>query len=604
MAIAILVLSILLQLLAILSSLRLVRRTGRGLPWLLLSAALALMAFRRLAALAGLLSDPEHGASTVQELIALAIAAIMLYAIRALGRVIDELQRGAADRRATEEVYGTLVANLPMVASAIDADGTLRILNPPQGVSMTGYGAEELKAPAFWRSLVDPEDLPTVEQAIARALRGETVNHLVRFRHKDGNWKSGEVVVYPRREGARITGVIALTSDVTERRTLEEQLRHAQKMEALGAMVGGMAHDFNNLLSSILGNVELAVRKVPADHPARKNLNAAARTALRAGEHTRQLLGFSRRTVLNPRPVLLNDVCREAVSVVMPAVDPRIEFAVRTEAGLWPAQGDPGELVQLFVNLLLNARDVLPEGGHVVVETANLVLDHTYARVHAEGRVGEFVRVVVTDDGPGMTPEVRARIFEPFFTTKAAGSGTGLGLAQVYATVRRHRGWIQCYSEPGRGTRFALYFPRVTPGEAADEHVPREQEAVPRGTETVLLVDDDDDLRTVGEESLRELGYSVLAARDGVEALGVFEAESERIRLVILDMSMPRMNGRDALARLRERNPDVRVLVTSGHALDDEARALLGQGAMGFVEKPYRLADIGRAVRAALDAQA
>ncbi len=522
---------------------------------------------------------------------------VLLVAIVESRRLV---RRSNAAKRETENLYRSLVDNLPMVASVFAPDGTLTVTNPAQLLTVTGYTPREIASAEAWRAIVHPEDLPAATRAIERTFAGETVRLLGRFRHRDGTWRWGGTVFYPRKEGNRITAVNALTSDVSDRRKLEDQLRHAQKMEALGAMCGGIAHDFNNLLSSILGNIELASRRLAEDHPGRKNLDDAARTALRASEHTRQLLRFSRHAVENPRLVGLNDVCNEAVEMVRPTVDPRIQLTVRGQVGLWEIAGDPGELVQVLVNLLLNARDVLPEGGEVVVETANVVVDETYTRLHAEARPGEFVCVTVSDDGPGMPATVRARIFEPFFTTKPPGRGTGLGLAMVYGTVRSHGGWIGCYSEPGRGTRFAAYLPRAT--RSIDWPAPAQLHGdIPRGSETLLLVDDDRDLLTVGVQALGELGYTVLVSRDGVEALRVFEAERHRIRLVVLDLSMPRLSGRDTLIRLRQIDPAVRVLLTSGHSLDGETRRLLDQ-AFGFVEKPFRLAAIGRAVRAALDA--
>jgi PAS domain S-box-containing protein len=594
MALFVLASSTLLLALAMFESLRLVRRTGQGLPWVLLSVALALMISGRLVSLSG---EPH----LAQELMALIIALVMLLAVGSMGRVIDELARVQRARELTEESYRALVANLPMISAVLDSVGTLTILNPALALTLTGYAPEEIAAPSAWRGLVHALDLPGVEAALLRALGGETVHLLLRFRHRDGNWKSAGCVFYPRWQGSRVTGVNALASDVTERLQLEEQLRHAQKMEALGAMGGGIAHDFNNLLSSILGNIELAGRKLSDGHPAQKNLEDAARTALRASEHTRQLLGFSRRTVQNPRRLSLNDVCHEAVELVRPAVDPRIEFRVRAQVGLWDVNGDPGELVQILVNLFLNARDVLPQGGEIVVETSNEVVDEMYMRQHAEGRTGEFVCLAVSDNGPGMIPAVRARIFEPFFTTKPPGQGTGLGLAMVYGTVRSHGGWIGCYSALGEGTRFAIHLPRATQLSSV-EPAPAPSEEAPRGSETILLVDDDDDLRRVGVEVLQELGYSVLEARDGIEGMHVFAERHSSIALVLLDLSMPRLNGRDTLASMRQLDPDVPVLLTSGHSLDAESRALLELGASGFVEKPYRLVVLGHALRGVLDA--
>jgi signal transduction histidine kinase/CheY-like chemotaxis protein len=437
-----------------------------------------------------------------------------------------------------------------------------------------------------------------VEKALKRAFEGETLRLEVQFRHCDSSWRWAEILFYPLRENGVVTAVTTLSSDVTEKRLLGNQLREAQKMEALGAMGGGIAHDFNNLLASIQGNLELATRKTGAGHAAERNLAEAAKAARRASEHCRQILGFSRKSVLDPKPVDLNEVCREAVALIRPTVDPRIEFVVIPRAGLWSTVGDAGELVQVLVNLILNARDALPDGGRVVLETSNVVLDGSQARGHPDARAGEYVGLELADDGPGMSAEVQARIFEPFFTTKPAGQGTGLGLAMVYGTAKRHGGWVQCLSEPGLGTRFSLYLPRekALVSEAAEAAEP-----LRGGSETILLVDDEEALRTMGVEALEDLGYSVITARDGIEAVEVFSRERERIRLVILDLSMPRMGGRDALPRLKQVDPAVRVLVTTGHSPEDEAEKLLGQGIVGLIPKPYRLEEIGRSVRSALD---
>jgi CheY-like chemotaxis protein len=238
----------------------------------------------------------------------------------------------------------------------------------------------------------------------------------------------------------------------------------------------------------------------------------------------------------------------------------------------------------------------------VAVETSNVSVDEAYARAHPEARVGEHSLITVTDSGAGIPPEIRARIFEPFFTTKPIGQGTGLGLAMVYGTVRRHGGWIQCYSEEGRGTRFSLYLPRLVGAETPADAAPRRARQAERGRETILLVEDDDTFRQIGAECLAELGYSVVAARDGVEALETFSAMKDDVDLVILDLTMPRMNGRDALVRLREIAPEVKVLVTSGHQGDQAVHEVLALGASGFIGKPYRLDGMGRAIRAALEA--
>jgi len=532
----------------------------------------------------------------------LAVAALAL-----LGAVLYGLSREVGklriEKRNSDEHHDSLVANLPMVVASVDRRGRAEFRNPARLQALASHLGQGRARFADFGSLFHADDVARVKQGLSRAFSGETVRVEGRLRDGSGTWRCTETLLYPQQNGQGVIAVNALTSDVTDRRLLEEQLRHSQKMESLGVMGSGIAHDFNNLLSSILANIELASRKIPWEHAAQKNLEDAARIALRASEHTRQLLGFTHRTVANPRAVSVNEVCQEAAALVRPTVDPRIEFVLRAEPHLWYTSGDQGELVQLLVNLLLNARDVLPDGGRVTVETSNVLLDETYARAHAEGRPGEFVSLVVTDNGPGMPSEIRTRIFEPFFTTKGPGQGTGLGLSMVYGTVRRHGGWIQCHSEVGLGTRFAVYLPRDTTSIASKPAAPQSEEegAIPRGSETVLLVDDESDVRMVGVEALQELGYSVLTAQDGVEALETFRSEQARIRIVILDLSMPRMNGRDTLTRLQQIDPTVRVLLTSGHAPDVETEALFASGAVGFIGKPYRLAELAFALRAALE---
>ena len=444
--------------------------------------------------------------------------------------------------------------------------------------ALTGSLIEETVPRQPWLDLVHPDDRGRLDEALARARAGDTSRVEVRLEHKSGAWRWAEVLLFPRRHAARVKGTNVLVSDVTERRLLDERLRDLQKMEALGAMAGGIAHDFNNLLGAIVGSVDLAERKIGPAHPAGNDLRRARNVSLRAAEHTRQLLGFSRSRVARAQRFNPNEVCREAVDLLRPTLDPRIDMFFRPNLSLWDSTGDAGELVQAVVNLIVNARDALPDGGWVSVETGNVAIDETYARAHPEARVGEYSLITVSDSGAGIPPEVRARIFEPFFTTKPTGHGTGLGLAMVYGTVRRHGGWIQCYSEPGRGTRFSVYLPRVVVAEAADGS-PR-REGLGEGRETILLVEDDDTFRQIGTECLGELGYSVVSARDGIEALETFSAIKDDVDLVILDLTMPRMNGRDALARLREMAPEVKVLVTSGHQGDQEVRDVHGPGGL------------------------
>jgi PAS domain S-box-containing protein len=394
---------------------------------------------------------------------------------------------------------------------------------------------------------------------------------------------------------------VAFTSeDVTDLRSLEEQLRQAQKMEAVGRLAGGVAHDFNNLLSVISGYAELLLRQIGEASPPAPRIRGILQAAGRGADLTRRLLTFSRKRAVQERVLDLNAVLAEVEAMVRQVIGPDIEVETRLESGLAPVVGDAGQIEQALLNLAVNARDAMPDGGRLTIETRNVYLDEAYVRAHPGSGVGWHVLMSVSDSGIGMDAETAGRIFEPFFTTKAPGKGTGLGLPMVYGVVQQCGGSIAVDSAPGRGATFRLFLPRA-------EEVPAPAAALPappqraRGSETILLVEDEPALREIVREGLEAEGYSVLAASNGAEAVAFATslAPAGGPDLVLTDMMMPAMSGAEVSSRIVALNPATRFLFMSGYA--EEGLDRLGLASAAFLEKPFTSAELARKVREALD---
>src|SRR5438552_3078339 len=403
-----------------------------------------------------------------------------------------------------------------------------------------------------------------------------------------------------RDASGKVTRIVGIAEDVTELQRTQDQLFRAQKMEAIGRLAGGVAHDFNNLLTAIIGHAELVLEDVRAGDPLRQDLEEILKAGQRAAILTRQLLAFSRQQVLEPRVLDPNALVADMNKVLRRLIGEDIELLTVLADRVGAIKGDGGQLEQVIMNLAVNARDAMPAGGKLTIETANAELDEAYAHSHEPVRPGPYVMLAMSDTGSGMSEEVKARTFEPFFTTKEPGKGTGLGLATVYGIVKQSSGYIWVYSEVGKGTTFKVYLPRVA--EPAETLAAAPRAPKPRGgTETVLLVEDDELVRALARRVLARAGYQVLEASNGGGALLAAERHQGPVHLMVTDVVMPGLNGRELAARLKPLRPDMKVLYVSGYT----DRAIAHQGVLepgvAFLEKPFAPDALARKVREVLD---
>jgi PAS domain S-box-containing protein len=393
--------------------------------------------------------------------------------------------------------------------------------------------------------------------------------------------------------GASAAGAVVL--ETTQYRQLEEQLLQAQKMEAVGRLAGGIAHDFNNMLTAIKSYSELLATDMAPESQQRADINEVMKAADKATALTRQLLAFSRQQVLRPATVDLNSTVDGLRKILRRLVPENIELTCRLAPGLWTVTADPTELERVILNLVLNSRDAMQEGGKLIIETSNVDIDEDYAATHADTAPGPYVMVAVTDTGEGMSREVREKLFEPFFTTKGKGKGTGLGLSSVYGIVKQSGGFIWVYSEPGRGTTFKVFLPQAEETHTSTVTTPRRNKPV--GPETILLVEDDDEVRQVATRILRNNGYHVLEATNGAEALRMCEAQPEPVDLIVTDLVMPGMGGSELAAKVRETQPNARILFTSGYTEDAVVRRSFMNPGEAFIEKPFTPASLSKKAR-------
>jgi PAS domain S-box-containing protein len=517
-----------------------------------------------------------------------------------IARDITERKRIERELKRSEERYSDLVENAHDIIYTHDLQGNYTSVNKA-GERITGYTKEETLKMNLAQA-VAPESIEYARRMMREKLEGEgeTVYEL-EIIAKDGRRVAIEVntrLIY--QDGVPV-GVQGIGRDITERKQLEQQLRQSQKLEAIGQLAGGIAHDFNNLLTAIIGYSDLLLRQLGTDERFRADVEEISAAGKRAAVLTNQLLAFSRRQVLQPVVLNLNDVVVNIERMLRRLIGEDIDIETVTEEGLGLTKIDQGQCEQILMNLAVNARDAMPNGGKLTIETANVDLDETYTRHHPEIVPGRYVLLAVSDTGTGIDPETQSHIFEPFFTTKDQGKGTGLGLSTVYGIVRQSGGHIWVYSEVGHGATFKVYLPRI---DAVGESRTAQPE-IPitlSGSENIMLVEDDESVRNLSRLVLQERGYTVLAAESGAKALETFGPLATAIDLVVTDVIMPQMNGAELVTRLQEMHPEVKVLYVSGYT--EEAtihRGALLEG-VDFLQKPFTPEALARKVREVLDA--
>lgn len=524
-----------------------------------------------------------------------------------LASLRDITARKAAEDalRKSEENYRQLVQSANSIIFRMDAEGRFTFFND-YGLDFFGYTRDEMLGMRYQDTLAteDGSDVSgpggIVHNLVANSDRSSS--HESESVLRDGTrkwiaWTNSAIVD----EEGDISEILCVGNDITRQKHLESQLRQSQKMEAIGTLSGGIAHDFNNLLTTIIGNADFCLMQLDGSNPIREDVEEIRRAGDRASNLTRQLLAFSRKQMFREQVLSLNDIITDMEKMLVRMIGEHIELGSILDPDLSPVKVDPGQMEQVLMNLAVNSRDAMPEGGKLTIETQSIELATSYFVEHnVSNEAGHYVMLSVTDDGEGMDEETRDQIFEPFFTTKEQGRGTGLGLSTVYGIVKQSRGYIWVYSEPGKGTSFKIYLP-VADSEDAAAGAGASIDGPVEGSETLLIVEDDSMLLEITRKALTAYGYTILAAPDGERALDLVKNEGASIDLMVTDIVMPGMDGTELARQVGEAAPELKVLFMSGYTDDTVVRHGMLSGELNFIMKPYTPEGLACKVREVLD---